>query len=152
MGGSSPRSKKTNGKMVPKIKFCIYTYFALACITLLKAVSHYDLSGLSMSVMGFPKNICGWGALYSDFYFWIFLTLQNLLMNGFLVLTFVKLVDVCRVLWRWHEGGSIHGKLHNRKQWETFEEFPLVKIKNCTCYTLLIGNIFDIIVNPNRVI
>ena len=41
---------------------------------LLKVVSYYDLSGLSMSVMGFQKKVCmvgGWGELYLVL-FWIF--------------------------------------------------------------------------------
>ena len=45
---------------------CIYT--------LLKVVSHYALSFLSMLVMGFQKEKCGhnmggWGELYPDFFF-----------------------------------------------------------------------------------
>ena len=43
--------------------------------TLLKVVGYYDLSVLSMSVMGFKKKIWmvgGWGELYPTF-FWIFL-------------------------------------------------------------------------------
>ena len=46
--------------------------------TLLKVVSYYDLSVLSMSVMGFQKNMFVWGVgggceLYSVFfYFWNF--------------------------------------------------------------------------------
>ena len=56
-----------------------------ACIyTLLKVVSYYDLSVLSMSVMGFQKKevwmgVGGWGELYPSL-FWIFgicLTLQS---------------------------------------------------------------------------
>ena len=34
--------------------FCLYNY------TLLKVVSYYDLSVLSMSVMGFQKKLGGW--------------------------------------------------------------------------------------------
>ena len=49
---------------------------------LLKVVGYYDLSVLSMSVIGFKKNWMGWvggGELYPSFVFlfWIFLTLQN---------------------------------------------------------------------------
>ena len=52
--------------------------------TLLKVVSYYDLSVLSMSVMGFPKKrldrgMGWWGELYPVL-FWIFgnvLTLQS---------------------------------------------------------------------------
>ena len=45
---------------------CIYT--------LLKVVSHYALSFLSMLVMGFQKEKCGhnmggWGELYPDIFF-----------------------------------------------------------------------------------
>ena len=45
--------------------------------TLLKDVSHYDLSVLSMSAMGFQKSLYkgwvgGWGELYPVL-FWIFL-------------------------------------------------------------------------------
>ena len=47
------------------------------CITLLKVVSHYDLSVLSMSVIGFQKKfgwgVGGWGELYPDL-FWNFAT------------------------------------------------------------------------------
>ena len=48
--------------------FCLYT--------LLKVVSYYDLSVLSMSVMGFQKKevwmgVGGWGELYPSL-FWIF--------------------------------------------------------------------------------
>ena len=41
--------------------------------TLLKVVSYYDLSVLSMSVMGFPKKVWmgGWGELYPVL-IWIF--------------------------------------------------------------------------------
>ena len=43
--------------------------------TLLKVVTYYDLSVLSMSVMGFKKKsldgVSGWGELY-PFLFWIF--------------------------------------------------------------------------------
>ena len=42
--------------------------------TLLKVVVYYDLSVLSMSLMGFPKKfgcvVGGWGELYPSF-FWI---------------------------------------------------------------------------------
>ena len=53
--------------------------------TLLKVVGYYDLSVLSMSVMGFQKKKIGrgvggwvgeWGELYPSL-FWIFLTLQS---------------------------------------------------------------------------
>ena len=40
--------------------------------TLLKVVSYYDLSVLSMSVMGFQKKVWGWGVggvSYIQFYF-----------------------------------------------------------------------------------
>ena len=40
--------------------------------TLLKVVSYYDLSVLSMTVMGFQKKfgrmVCGWGDLYPSFF------------------------------------------------------------------------------------
>ena len=56
----------------------------LSVYTLLKVVGYYDLSVLSMPVMGFQKRIRldgvgGWGELYPIF-FWIFgivLTLQS---------------------------------------------------------------------------
>ena len=47
--------------------------------TLLEVVTYYDLSVLSMSVMGFQKKVCiagGWGELNPNL-FWIFLTLQS---------------------------------------------------------------------------
>ena len=54
--------------------------------TLLKVVSYYDLSALSMSVMGFQKKfgwgggwVGAWGKLYPSLV-WIFLTLQNPLL------------------------------------------------------------------------
>ena len=52
----------------------------ISCInTLLKVVSHYDLSGLSMSVMGFPKKrrIDGLVSVLSIFSGNLFLTLQS---------------------------------------------------------------------------
>ena len=40
--------------------------------TWLKVVSYYDLSVLSMTVMGFQKKVgrrvCGWGDLYPSFF------------------------------------------------------------------------------------
>ena len=59
--------------------------YILSVYTLLKVVSHYDLSVLSMSVMGFQKKVRmggwvgGWGELYPSI-FWIlgiFLTLKK---------------------------------------------------------------------------
>ena len=45
---------------------CVFCLYIIQC-TLLKVVSYYDLSVLSMSVMGF-KKVCkgrgGWGELY----------------------------------------------------------------------------------------
>ena len=38
--------------------FCLYKHR-----TLLKVVGYYDLSVLSMSVMGFQKKKCGWGSV-----------------------------------------------------------------------------------------
>ena len=66
----------------PKIALNQYRYFGVVyheCImsvyTLLKVVSYYDLSDLSMSVMVSKKKIGwgvgGWGELYASF-FWIF--------------------------------------------------------------------------------
>ena len=60
----------------------------LSVYTLLKVVGYYDLSVLSMSVMGFQQKkvwmaVGGWGELYPIF-FWIFgiiLTLQSPLSN-----------------------------------------------------------------------
>ena len=54
----------------------------LSVHTLLKVVRYYDLSALSMSVMGFPKkslDMGGWGKLYPSFFgiFGIFSTLQS---------------------------------------------------------------------------
>ena len=55
----------------------------LSVYTLLKVVGYYDLSVLSMSVMGFQNKIgWGWGELYPSFFwilgiFGIFLTLQS---------------------------------------------------------------------------
>ena len=43
--------------------------------TLLKVVSYYDLSVLSMSVMGFQKKVCMGGGWVGELYlscFWIF--------------------------------------------------------------------------------
>ena len=49
----------------PKL-FCLHNY------TLLKVVGYYDLSVLSMSVMGFQKKfgwgVGGWGELYPIFF------------------------------------------------------------------------------------
>ena len=53
--------------------------------TLLKVVGYYDLSVLSMSVMGFQKKkkfgwgMGGWGELYPNFFGFLelFLTLQS---------------------------------------------------------------------------
>ena len=51
------------------------------CIHLLKLVSHYDLSVLSMSVMGFQKKVWMWvggrGEFYSSLFWLVFLTLQS---------------------------------------------------------------------------
>ena len=48
--------------------------------TLLKVVSYYDLSVLSMSVMGFQKKsldgVCGWGELYPSL-LWIVFNFSN---------------------------------------------------------------------------
>ena len=64
----------------PKIPLNQYRYFGVVyhmysvCIyTLLKGVSYYDLSVLSMSVMGFQKKkfgwgVGGWGELYPSFF------------------------------------------------------------------------------------
>ena len=57
----------------------------LSVYTLLKVVCYYDLSVLSMSVMGFQKKsldggwVGGWGELYPSFFkiFGICLTLQS---------------------------------------------------------------------------
>ena len=58
--------------------------------TLRKVVGYYHFSVLSMSVMGFSKNVwmgvggwVGWGELYpNNFFCWNFLTLQNPLCQG----------------------------------------------------------------------
>ena len=48
----------------------------LCLYTLLKIVCYYDMSVLSISVMGFQKKVVmgGWGKLYPSFFwdFWIF--------------------------------------------------------------------------------
>ena len=51
----------------------------LSVHTLLKVVGYYDLSILSMSVMGFQKKSLGWGERHPSFFwiFGIFLTLQS---------------------------------------------------------------------------
>ena len=67
---------------------CILSVYIYSC-TLLKVVGYYDLSVLSMSVMGFQKSlngVGGWGELY-PFFLWIFgifLTLQSPLHNIYL--------------------------------------------------------------------
>ena len=45
--------------------------YSVCIYTLLKVVSYYDLSVLSISVMGFQKklDVGGWGELYIQFYF-----------------------------------------------------------------------------------
>ena len=57
---------------------------SVAVYTLLKDVSYYDLSVLSMSVMGFQKKkfgwgVGGWGELYPSFVldYWNLFTLQS---------------------------------------------------------------------------
>ena len=51
------------------------------CIYIAKSCCYYDLSVLSMSVMGFKKKVWmggGWGELYPIFLdSWIFFTLQS---------------------------------------------------------------------------
>ena len=49
-------------------------YVCILGPTLLKAVSYYDLSVLSMSVIGFKKKRFGWGVVVSSIqvFFWIF--------------------------------------------------------------------------------
>ena len=59
----------------------------LSVYTLLKCVCYYDLSVLSMSVMGFQKFGWGWvgGVSYIQFFFGIcgfFLTLQSPQLKG----------------------------------------------------------------------
>ena len=58
----------------------------LSVYTLLKVVSYYDLSVLSISVMGFQKKVWmrvgRWGELYPSI-FGILLTLQSPLMSMF---------------------------------------------------------------------
>ena len=52
----------------------------LSVYTLLKVVGYYDLSVLSMSVMGFQKKSLdrgGWGELYPSFFCFFCLTLQS---------------------------------------------------------------------------
>ena len=68
MGGSRSHSEKNNRKIVPKLSYSstdilgvVYHMYSV-CIycTLLKVVSHYDLSVLFMSVMGFKKHLHRW--------------------------------------------------------------------------------------------
>ena len=64
----------------------------LYIIILLKVVGYYDLSVLSMSVMGLKKKpiwmgVGGWGELYPSF-FLIFLTLQRLLSSIYFAVHF----------------------------------------------------------------
>ena len=72
------------GKSSQNSSILVLIYWSTMCIlfvyTLLKIVSYYDLSVLSMSAMGL-KKVCiggGWGELYPVLFwiFWIFLTLQ----------------------------------------------------------------------------
>ena len=62
--------------------FCVYRAYAL-----LKVVtgSHYDLSVLSMSVMGFPiffdRAVCRRGEIYPVF-IWIFVTLPSMVIEA----------------------------------------------------------------------
>ena len=63
---NSPKPVLILWSRIPSV-FCLYT--------LLKVVGYYDLSVLSMSVMGFQKTnvwmgVGGWGELYP--FFWIF--------------------------------------------------------------------------------
>ena len=54
-GKSSQNSSK------PVLIFCRSIPSVLFCYTLLKVVTYYDLTILSMSVMGFQKKEFGWG-------------------------------------------------------------------------------------------
>ena len=58
--------------------FCLYMY------TLLKVVNYYDLSVLSMSVMGFQKKF-GWFELHPSF-FWNFCNFAKPLYASWLVI------------------------------------------------------------------
>ena len=56
----------------PKPVEILWKYYVYSvCIALLKVVGYYDLSVLSMSVMGFQKKfvwmVGGWGKLYPNF-------------------------------------------------------------------------------------
>ena len=69
----SPTSVLIFWSSIPCV-FCLYT--------LLKDVGYYDLSVLSMSVMGFQKTkvwmgVGGWGELYPHFFGGFLLTLQS---------------------------------------------------------------------------
>ena len=68
--------------------FCLYT--------LLKVFSYYDLSVLSMSVMGFQKKVCMGCELYSSLFwiFAIFLTLQSPLEAGYATQCYIHPVGV----------------------------------------------------------
>ena len=66
MDVSRSHSEFVSWKIIPKQLGVVYT--------LLKVVTYYDLSALSMSVMGFQKKVWmvgGWGELYPSL-FWIF--------------------------------------------------------------------------------
>ena len=58
-----------------------HSEFFLSAYTLLKVVGYYDLSVMSMSVMGFPKKVVwiggGWVVWALSNFFGIFLTLQS---------------------------------------------------------------------------
>ena len=78
-----------------------YCICILSVYTLLKVVSYYDLSVLSMSVMAFQKKVWlggGWGELYPRlfFIFGIFLTLQSPVLPSFLMQLSVFFREVAR--------------------------------------------------------
>ena len=78
MGGSRSHSEFLCGKSSQNSpKPLLIFWNSIPCVfclyTLLKVVGYYDLSGLSMSVMGFPpKKVCmgvgGWVELYPSFF------------------------------------------------------------------------------------
>ena len=83
MGGSRSHSEffgissQNNSEPVLIFRSSIPWVYIMVVYTLLKVVGYYDLSVLSMSVMGFQTNkksvdgVCGWGELYPSL-FWNF--------------------------------------------------------------------------------
>ena len=77
MGGSRSHSefffgKSSQNSSKPVLIFWSSIPYVFCLYILLKVVSHYDLSVLSMSVIGFPKKVWmevgGWGELYPSLF------------------------------------------------------------------------------------